>query len=135
MPVRIWMISSVIEAEPKMYHQPIGPAAPLGMGWASTGITVSRSFSRASNQPPTLRSMRPIVGLLSTVFPGVACLQGVLQGRVVGRLHPQFIAAQLPVALVQAARRRPRGVGAVGVVDAPVAGAHEKARLPEPRHP
>ena len=50
MPVTICSISNVIEALPKTYHQPIGPAAPLGIGWRIIGISVSRTRNRASNQ-------------------------------------------------------------------------------------
>src|SRR4051812_33947617 len=96
MPVTTWMARSVIEALPKTYHQPVGPAAPLGMGWVKLGSRLSRKLNRASSQSPTDLNQRLIVG----PFPGVRpmglrsppgtwdpalrrSLQGVLQGRVV----------------------------------------------------
>jgi hypothetical protein len=55
MPVRIWMRSIVIEALPKTYHQPIGPAALRGIGCFSIGSKVARRPNRASTQLPTPR--------------------------------------------------------------------------------
>src|SRR5262249_57800748 len=51
-----------------------------------------------------------------------------------GRLDLSSAAAPPPEAVEEAARRGPRGALAVGVVDAPVAGAHEQPRLGEPGH-
>ena len=42
-------MSRVIDALPKTYHQPIGPAAPRGIGWRSIGPIVSRRLKRDSN--------------------------------------------------------------------------------------
>src|SRR5205807_1661428 len=56
----------------------------------------------------------------------------VLQGRVMGRADFQLAAPDPPGTREQAPRRGPRGPLAVGVVDAPVARAHEQARLREP---
>src|SRR5262245_23438519 len=117
------MKSSVMDALPKMYHQPIGPAAPRGMGCRSIGMRLLRTFSRASNQLPAASSQRFMVGCVSRLF------QGVLPGRKVRRLdfqaegpadprHPSDVA-------VEPARRRAGGAFAIGVVDAAVAGAHE----------
>ena len=49
------------------------------------------------------------------------------------RLNFQPAVAHPPDAVEQAARRRPRGTLAVGVIDAAMTGAHEQARLREPR--
>src|SRR5262249_56311816 len=61
MPVMIWSSNRVSEALPKTYHQPIGPAAPFGIGWVNIGRMLARTFRRASSQPPTARSQRFIV--------------------------------------------------------------------------
>ena len=39
-----------MDALPKTYHHPIGPAAPRGIGCISIGPTLSRRLKRASNQ-------------------------------------------------------------------------------------
>src|SRR5262249_24945319 len=46
----------VRDALPKMYHQPIGPAALRGMGCVSIGTMVSRTLIRASNQSVMIRN-------------------------------------------------------------------------------
>src|SRR6516162_5728231 len=104
MPVRIWSSSKVSDALPKTYHQPIGPAAPRGMGCRIIGSSVSRSFSRASNQLPAASSQLFMVGSPSSLF------QGVLPGRKVRGLDLQLEntvgSRHLPDAAVEAARRR-----------------------------
>src|ERR1700704_2541870 len=105
MPVRNWMIRSVREALPKTYHQPIGPAAPLGMGWVSIGRMLSRKPSRASNHSPRVRSRRFITFSPLRLVVGT---QRVLQGRVVRRLDLELpgLLVDPPFAAEQAARRR-----------------------------
>ena len=70
------MRNRVSEALPKTYHQPIGPAAPAGMGCVSIGRMLSRTRSRASNQSPTAFSQRFMIGP-----PGrsVSCKRGVVR--------------------------------------------------------
>src|SRR5947209_644623 len=150
MPVRIWSRSMVMDALPKTYHQPIGPAASRGMGCSSIGSRVARTFNRASNQLPAANSQRfmtgsPHVGPASRAGPAWLAgptsrpaLQGVLQGRVVRRLDLEYVepadARDAVDAAEEAARRRAGGALAVGVVDAAVARAHEQAGLLEPLH-
>ena len=87
---------------------------------------LSRTRSRASNQRPN--------GLQPALHDRSSATQGVLQRGVVRRLDFQPAVADPPDALEQAARRRPGGAFAVGVVDAAVAGAHEQPGLREPGH-
>ena len=47
--------SSVIEALPKTYHHPFGPATAFGMGWLSMGPKTLRRFRRASSHSPSRR--------------------------------------------------------------------------------
>src|SRR3954452_16868980 len=121
-----------MDALPKTYHHPIGPATSRGMGCRIMGSKVERRRKRASNQSTTASSRRFTAGSPSSLF------QGVLQGRIVWRpdLQLEDPAASLhPVdAAVEPARRRAGGAFAVGVVDAAVAGAHEQPRLREPLH-
>src|ERR1700681_1548187 len=130
------MRSSVSEALPKTYHQPIGPAARAGMGCVSIGRMLSRTPSRALNQSATAFSQRFMIGpflggtSLSLCYGrDPLAAQGVLQREVVRGLDFQAAIADPPRALEQAARRRPGGDFAAGVVDAPVAGAHEQPGL------
>src|SRR5262249_44905763 len=124
------MARSVIEALPKTYHHPIGPAAPRGIGWVSIGRMLARNESRASSHRPTGSSSRLIIG----PSPSRRAALVVLQGRVMGRPDFQPAVADPPRAREKPAGRRPRGSLAVCVIDAPVARAHEQTGLGEPFH-
>jgi hypothetical protein len=50
-----------MEALPKTYHHPLGPAAPFGIGCFIIGKSASRNFNRASNQFPRALNQRFIV--------------------------------------------------------------------------
>src|SRR6516162_4918154 len=137
MPVRIWTMRRVSEALPKMYHQPIGPADPRGMGCSIIGSRAARRLKRASNQLPISRSVRIMTSipcsrphLPSGTYPVSSRVrQGVLEGRVVRRLDFQLIdppnVRHAVDTMKEAARGRAGGALAVGVVDAAVTRAHE----------
>src|SRR3954453_19762982 len=101
MPVTTWMARRVSEALPNTYHQPIGPAAPRGIGWVSEGRMLDRKARRASSHRPNELSRR-IIGLAPSRRP----VLGVLQARVVRRLHFQLVAPHAPFAGEEPARRR-----------------------------
>src|SRR5262245_33851841 len=114
------------------------------------GRMLWRTFRWASSQLPTARSQRFIVAPFpagqafqpdfSTISrqagkPDLPILaERVLQGRVMGCLDLQLAVVDAPDVVEQAARRRPGGALAAGVVDAAVTGAHEQPRLREPGH-
>src|SRR6185312_16866160 len=98
MPVRTCNNSSVIDALPNTYHQPIGPAAPRGIGCRSTGNRLSLKLSRTSNQRPSDFRMFFMAAFLS------GFVERVLQRRIVGRLDFELPGAHAPDAMEQPAR-------------------------------
>src|ERR1700743_3502683 len=106
------MMRSVSEALPKTYHQPIGPAAPRGMGWGSTGRMRDRTPSRASSHRPTEPNSRLTIG---PSLPLRQVALGVLQGRVMGGPDLELAIADPPDAGEQPTGGRPRGALTVGV--------------------
>src|SRR5262245_247169 len=123
MPVAIWRTKRASVALPKVYHQ---LAVRRGTGWSSTGVSASPSPARSSTHSPT---RRPMEGNRATRTPR---LHGAGEGRELTPAHPELAVPDLGVVLEEAARRRSRGPGAVLVVDAAVARAHEQLRLGEP---
>ena len=115
-----------MDALPKTYHHPIGPAAPRGIGCISIGPTVSRRLRRASNQAR--------IRFIADPHAFAGFVQRVLQRGQVGRLDLQLTVADPPDAVEQAARRRSRGAFAILVIDPAVARTHEEAGLREPGH-
>src|SRR6516164_8280784 len=100
MPVRIWMMSNVIEALPKTYHQPIGPAAPRGIGWVSIGRMLSLKARRKSSHRPKDVSqpfiLDPPGGHSNRGEMSCRVFQGILQCRIVRRLDLELILPNAP---------------------------------------
>src|SRR5262245_49703352 len=119
MPVAICSTNSARVALPNTYHQ---LAEERGTRWASTGPSVASRPARSSIHRFTRRTM------------AMGGSDGARQGGELTAPHPELTVAHLVLVLEQAARRRPRRMGAVLVVHAAVARAHEQARLREPAH-
>src|SRR5262249_39631261 len=98
-------------------------------GWTATSPWITRPWRNSTGRRQVSGSRAR-----SRAAGSPRLHQGVLRGGVVRRLDLQLTGAHAPGAVEQAARRRPRGVLAVGVVDTAVTRAHEQARLREPGH-
>src|SRR5262245_50695191 len=128
MPVTTCSISKVSDALPNTYHHPIGPAAPLGMGWRIIGSSVSRTRNRASNQTSSALNIGVSFRQLGLF------LQRILRRWQMRCLDLQFPIDHAPDTVIKPARRRTRGLLAVFVIDTAMARTHEQARLREPCH-
>src|SRR5450755_3290592 len=118
------MSSSVIDALPKTYHQPIGPSIERGTGWSIIGSKVSLKPTRASNQLPSFLSQWNIV---SCRAESGGFLERVLKRGIVGRADLELAILHAPIAVEHAARGWAGGMVAIGVVNAAMARAHEQA--------